>query len=343
MSLSQTQAPIRYLSDKELETFRRDFQDKEREVQRYIGVYLSGLVLVTGWIVGPQSRPLLAMALGNGGYNVYAFLIFVTLNIVFTNFLIYKSITIHEITQFMTYVAKPDSGFLYWDTWRRSPQSATRPVRPIYTLTLSVLPVCVSALMMFGVWKLLDTDPHFLIDQLAALGNPVSSQQIEAKQGDVSAASATQVSPEQLSKVFTTATKWFWMVLALHAIPLLFFYVNVVPTYRRWVRIHLIKGTETLFKDLAPEDENDIDANSRVVLQDKKTGSELGEITPKQLAFLIENLEEEKTGDIDYCLQPETLDVLKSRDADPVLIDLLRGAMASKRELEIRWIRIPRE
>src|SRR4051812_47477564 len=105
----------RQFNDKELETFRRDFQDKEREIQRYIGVYLSGLVLFTGWIVGPQSRPLLAMALGNGGYNIYAFLIFVVLNIVFTNFLIYKSIIIHVITQFMTVVAKDDSSFLSWD------------------------------------------------------------------------------------------------------------------------------------------------------------------------------------------------------------------------------------
>ncbi|HJS82853.1 MAG TPA: hypothetical protein VJ742_08490, partial [Nitrososphaera sp.] len=120
---------MRYLTDRELETFRRDYQDKEREIQRYIAIYLSGLVLVTGWIIGPQSRPLLVMALGNSGYNLYAFLIFVVLNIVFTNFLIYKSIIIHEITQFMTVVAKPDSGFVYWDSWRRSPQSATKPVR----------------------------------------------------------------------------------------------------------------------------------------------------------------------------------------------------------------------
>ena len=77
---------LRHLTEREQETFRRDFQDKEREIQRYIGVYLSGLVIVTGWVIGPQSRPILAMALGNDGYNVYAFLIFLVLNIVFTNF-----------------------------------------------------------------------------------------------------------------------------------------------------------------------------------------------------------------------------------------------------------------
>ncbi|MGI8837486.1 MAG: hypothetical protein ACR2H4_12740 [Pyrinomonadaceae bacterium] len=172
---------MRHLTDKELETFRRDYQDKEREIQRYIGVYLSGLVLVTGWIIGPQSRPLLVMALGNSGYNLYAFLIFVVLNILFTNCLIYKSLIIDEITQFMTVVAKSDSGFVYWDSWRRSPQSATKPVRAIYTLTLSVLPIAVSVLMMFGVWNLLKADPNQLANRLGVLEGPIASGGSDSK------------------------------------------------------------------------------------------------------------------------------------------------------------------
>ncbi|HET6972883.1 MAG TPA: hypothetical protein VFH96_02600, partial [Pyrinomonadaceae bacterium] len=159
---------MRALTQKEQEVFRKDLQDKEREIQRYIGVYLSGLVLVTGWIIGPQSRPLLVMALGNNAYNVFAFLIFVVLNVLFINFLIYKSILIHEIAQFIAYLSEPESGFLYWESWRRSPQSASRRVRTTYTVLLAVLPISVSFLIMYGLWKLLHSDSEYLITQYRA-------------------------------------------------------------------------------------------------------------------------------------------------------------------------------
>jgi len=323
---------MRYRTDKELEVFRRDFQDKEREIQRYIGVYLSGLVLVTGWIIGPQSRPLLVMALGNDGYNIYAFLIFVVLNIIFTNFLIYKSIIIHEITQFMTVVAKPDSGFLYWDSWRRSPQSATKPVRAIYTLTLSVLPIAVSFLIMFGVWNLLKSDPNQLANRISVLEAPIGGSVGERIQ-----APSTSVSAEQLASVLGNARIWFWIVLGLHLIPFAFFYVNVVPTNKRWQGILSVRGSHSLFKNLKGPSSSDRLTPRSVRLVDDETGQAIAEINSEQLSFLVANLEEESARDNSYYFQKVTVEMLEQRGADPDLIRILLSAIGKKDGVEMRW------
>ena len=236
------------LTEKEQETFREDFREKEREIQRYIGVYLSGLVLVTGWIVGPQTKPLIKMALDNYGYNVYALLVVVALNILFTCFLIYKSIIIHEIMQFVTFHSDTESGFQYWENWHRSRQSATRRVRPVYTILLGVLPLCASFFIMFGLWKLLHSDPQFLADRL----QEIDSQAIASSSnpGGTTAPVSSAATPEQLASVFGTVKGWYWIVLSLHSIPLWFFFENVVPTDRRWKIINSRHRPKSFYKDL---------------------------------------------------------------------------------------------
>jgi hypothetical protein len=349
---------MRPLTDREQEVFRKDFQDKEREIQRYIGVYLSGLVLVTGWIIGPQSRPLVAMALGNRGYNVYAFLIFVALNILFTNFLIYKSIIIHEINQFIAYLSKPESAFLYWESWRRSPQSATRRVRTVYTVLLAVLPISVSFLIMFGLWQLLHSDPRSLVEQYNAVeapaavaavnlgGNEPGSDRSTVTAGVAQNKAGSQLLPEQISSVFATAWIWYLIVAFLHAIPFWFIYENVFPTKWRWDKINMYRAPDTSsFKTLKSNlfDARDADQHparvtaKRIKLFDKATGEFLAEITLGQLRFLIDNLEEEYEGDQDYHIQRETVDVLESRGADGELLNTLRNAVEPKGEIEIRW------
>ena len=336
---------MRYLTDKELEVFRRDYQDKEREIQRYIGVYLSGLVLVTGWIIGPQSRPLLLMALGNDGYNIYAFLIFVVLNIIFTNFLIFKSLIIHEITQFMTVVAKPDSGFVYWDSWRRSPQSATKSVRAIYTVTLSVLPIAVSFLIMFGVWNLLKTDPNQLANKLSVLEAPITSERTGSKDGKDGVglvgeriqAPSTSVSAEQFASVLGKARIWFWIVLGLHVIPFAFFYVNVVPTNKRWQEILRARGSGSLFKNLGRPTSSDGLSQRSIRLVDNETCQVIAEITNEQLTFLLDNLEEENERDTSYYFETATVEMLEQKGADPDLIRILLDAVSTKDGVEIRW------
>lgn len=72
-------------------------------------------------------------------------------------------------------------------------------------------------------------------------------------------------------------------------------------------------------------------------LYDNDSGRQLGQITPAQLQFLIDSMEEESSDDQDYYLDENTLDYLVSRDADPALIALLRAALAGRDNVTIRW------
>jgi processive 1,2-diacylglycerol beta-glucosyltransferase len=74
-----------------------------------------------------------------------------------------------------------------------------------------------------------------------------------------------------------------------------------------------------------------------IVLFDSQTGAELGAITTQQLAFLTSQLEEESAEDQDYYINLPTVDLFTRRGADPALVDLLRQALGSREEMEIRW------
>jgi processive 1,2-diacylglycerol beta-glucosyltransferase len=74
-----------------------------------------------------------------------------------------------------------------------------------------------------------------------------------------------------------------------------------------------------------------------IVLLDNQTGAELGVLTPEQLAFLSSHLEEESAEDQDYYINQATLDLFASKGGDPALIDLLRRALGSREDIEVRW------
>jgi hypothetical protein len=74
-----------------------------------------------------------------------------------------------------------------------------------------------------------------------------------------------------------------------------------------------------------------------VKLYDAGTNALLGDITEEQLQFLIDQFEEEWSGDQDYYLNTATLDMLKDAGADDALLTLLRRALGSKGEGDIRW------
>lgn len=318
------QTTLRWLTPREQDTFRKDFQDKEREIQRNIGIYLSGLVLVTGWIIGPQSRPMIAMALGNQGYNIYALLLLVVLNVIFLNFLIYKSIIVHEITQFISYLSEPTSGFNYWESWRRSPQSATKPVRKIYTVSLSLLPVLISFLVMFIVGRLIYSDPTATASAL--------------KTYDPTVIAAT---PEHFAAVFRFAKVAFLLVLASHFIPFYFFYHNVWPTNRRWDKLKELRSVEEAFAQLdLPSPLSGARVRDElprsIQLLNKETGTVIGELTVEQLDFLMRNLLRENDTDDDFYLSAPTLDVLKESGADTELIGLLSRAIGEQEGVEVK-------
>jgi processive 1,2-diacylglycerol beta-glucosyltransferase len=73
-------------------------------------------------------------------------------------------------------------------------------------------------------------------------------------------------------------------------------------------------------------------------LVNAQTNTEIGEITQAQLDFMIGQLEEESARDTDYYINQETLDLFAQRGADPALVSLLRNALGSQPDMDVRWI-----
>ncbi len=308
---------MRWLTEDEQKAFRDDYRDVEREVQKYIGVYLTGLVLVIGWIMGPQSKPLIEMALGNQGLNIFGLLLLAALNSLFTSFLIYKSLQIHEITQFMTVLSDTENGFMYWEQWRRSPHSTTNgSVRNLYYFQLSILPLGVSALIMFSVLALIRKESSFLIGQLQATGNTVS--------------------PQQLSLVLWWAFIIWLPVAALHLIPLYYFYVNVIPTKARWDKIDQLKMPRPLFRknrplpllppSLKPEEQVNVYVDNQTIT-----------LSGQQLSLLIQHLNAHKGKDDTLALDKTSLGSIAKAGADAELVALLNESLKDKKKVLVSW------
>jgi hypothetical protein len=67
------------------------------------------------------------------------------------------------------------------------------------------------------------------------------------------------------------------------------------------------------------------------------TGDEIGTINDKQLAFLVDQLEEESEDDTDYFIDRDTLELLSDNGADPELLALLEKGMGDDDEMDIAW------
>ena len=76
-----------------------------------------------------------------------------------------------------------------------------------------------------------------------------------------------------------------------------------------------------------------------IQLLDKETGSLLSSTSEEELKILIDNLEEESEDDTEYYLNRVTLEMLKEKGADQLLIDLLESALGDREDLEIEWSR----
>jgi hypothetical protein len=64
---------------------------------------------------------------------------------------------------------------------------------------------------------------------------------------------------------------------------------------------------------------------------------DIGEITDKQLAFLVEQLEEEHEEDQDYYVDRDTLELLSDNGADPELLAMLEKAIGDDESMDIAW------
>ncbi len=68
-----------------------------------------------------------------------------------------------------------------------------------------------------------------------------------------------------------------------------------------------------------------------------RSGAYLGDVSETQFDFMQAQLEEESAEDQDYYINQATLDLFETRGADPALIALLRQALGSQEDMDIRW------
>jgi hypothetical protein len=66
-------------------------------------------------------------------------------------------------------------------------------------------------------------------------------------------------------------------------------------------------------------------------------GQTIGEITPEQLQFLIDQLEEESEDDQDYFIDREVLEYLTDNGCDPALMTMLETALGTADDLDVAW------
>jgi len=72
-------------------------------------------------------------------------------------------------------------------------------------------------------------------------------------------------------------------------------------------------------------------------ISNKATGATIGHISEADLQFLLDQLEEESSKDVDYFINAQTLDMFESAGASAPLIALLRQAVGSTDGIDIVW------
>ncbi len=76
-----------------------------------------------------------------------------------------------------------------------------------------------------------------------------------------------------------------------------------------------------------------------IKLYDNSTNELLGEIEDSDLAFMVDQLEEEWAEDHDYYINWPTVDLFETKGASAPLLALLRTALGDREDMEIRWSR----
>lgn len=76
-----------------------------------------------------------------------------------------------------------------------------------------------------------------------------------------------------------------------------------------------------------------------IKIYDLSNDALVGEISEAQFQFLHDHFEEESLDDRDYYLNQVTVDMLEESGAEASLIAVLRQALGSREEMDIRWVR----
>ena len=229
---------IHPLEKEHLAAFRKDFQDKEAEINKYISVYLSALAVVTGWIIGPTSKNAITLFVGNNAYNLVLWFAIIFINIVFSTFLAYKGLIIHDIMQFVTYNAPANDGLLAWESWRRSKHSSTVRVRTMYTITIAAIPAVV-ALIIMGVLC------YFLLQSPTTI-------MAWAKSGAADPATANP-DLQQITRARLIGRVLWGIMVVLHGIPLRMFIESTRPTKRRWQELLALRPDTPRYETLTQQ------------------------------------------------------------------------------------------
>ena len=74
-----------------------------------------------------------------------------------------------------------------------------------------------------------------------------------------------------------------------------------------------------------------------ILLHDAERGTFIGRISNAQLDILVEHLEQESEQDRSYYVDAATIEMLAAAGADETLVDLLKGALAGRDGVEVRW------
>ena len=67
------------------------------------------------------------------------------------------------------------------------------------------------------------------------------------------------------------------------------------------------------------------------------TEADIGVISPAQLKFLVEQLEEEHDDDQDYYIDRDTLELLSDNGIDDELLGMLEKALGDDDSMDIAW------
>jgi len=74
-----------------------------------------------------------------------------------------------------------------------------------------------------------------------------------------------------------------------------------------------------------------------ILLLDAERGTFIGRISEAQFHILVEHLEQESDHDRSYYIDAPTIDMLADAGADETLVNLLKGALAGREGVEVRW------
>ena len=74
-----------------------------------------------------------------------------------------------------------------------------------------------------------------------------------------------------------------------------------------------------------------------VTLIDSRTNQAIGTLSEAQLQELSGHLAEEWSGDQDYYIDQDTLEMLEEQGLSKEILGLLRGALRETGEADIRW------